>query len=550
MKSVLKKLLIVCIFIALFTWAALVGAKYYIIPGAIKSGAMEKSQEFWTGDLSIGEVSFHFFKPIFISEIVLTDSAGTERVRCEAVLISLGKWHRLKPAITELDIAKLYMRPEIGPASFVLPGLTLPEPDPKEQDEKDFEPPLQAIEIRDCTIEFDHHDETFLFPGNSLSFGQEKGTLNLIFSSSHEEDYLHLTGEIHPQKDGPADSTFRLTIDRMIEPELAELFFTLAGKAMEYDGRGMLNGHAEITGDLRDWRGMTIDGDFQLSGAELAVRGYQVLREFDAHIELEADQVEIDQFKGLLCSGTLDGSARAGLKRLAPDYYNLEYEIKDADLTALGQAFTAFQFLKGGKGTMAFGVEGYAGSTQTLQGEGSAVISDADIRTFPVLSAVLSVMQLNSLDPVKISDLAAHFTMEGSVLRFDKASVSNAVSAIDMQENGTFDIQSGQVDCYVVGMPLHKVESGLANIPVINLFTQLKDTLVRLKVKGHYQDPPTKLVRKEPITDLGKGTLEFFQGVAKTGGDLPGQIINSIFSPFQSDEKTEEKKPAQTEQTG
>lgn len=553
MKSIIKKLILTLTVIVIIAWGGLVAAKYYMIPAAIQSGAQDRTGEIWAGELAIGEVAFSYFKPIFISEIVLTDPSGVERVRCEAIRISLGRWHYLKPAITEVDIAKLYLRPEIEPGGIIMPGAIWPakEDENEREENEEFDTPLQSVEVRDCTVEIDHHDETMVLPGNSLSFSQENNKLSLIFSYADGQDYLQLNGTITPRENGAMDSTFRLTTDQMVKRDLVEVFFTLAGVAPEYDGKARINGSAEITGDLKNRQNMLIDGDFQISRGEMYVRGQQVLQQFDATVELEAEQLEIDQFRGVFCSGSLDGSFRMGLKQFKPDYYNLEYQIKDTDLTALGDAFAPFAFLEGGTGTMAFGIEGYAGKEDSVTGEGSAAVTDADIRTFPVLSAVLSVMQLNKLDPVKISDLGAHFEIEGPVLRFDQASVSNPMTAIDMQPGGTFNVKTGQVDCYVVGMPLHKVESTLASIPVLNLFTQLKDTLVRLRVQGHYQDPPAKLVSKQPVSDLGKGTLEFFQGVVKTGGDLPGQVLDTIFSPFQSRQnQADEKKGTETGEKG
>ena len=52
------------------------------------------------------------------------------------------------------------------------------------------------------------------------------------------------------------------------------------------------------------------------------------------------------------------------------------------------------------------------------------------------------------------------------------------------------------------------------------LFINIRDQLTCLHVRGNRSDVSGLKITKEPLRDVTKGTLDFFRGVANTGGDF------------------------------
>ena len=68
----------------------------------------------------------------------------------------------------------------------------------------------------------------------------------------------------------------------------------------------------------------------------------------------------------------------------------------------------------------------------------------------------------------------------------------------------------------------------MRKLPFAELFGKLKDKLTRLKVKGKWSDPASKLVTKEPLADIKEATVGFIRDVVDSGG----QITEKMRKPF------------------
>ncbi len=81
---------------------------------------------------------------------------------------------------------------------------------------------------------------------------------------------------------------------------------------------------------------------------------------------------------------------------------------------------------------------------------------------------------------------------------------------------------------YVRAVPLEKVESIIRQLPILDIFFNLKDKLTRLYIKGKWSDPPTKLITKRPIEDIKEGTVGFLQDVVKNGGQISQAMLEGF----------------------
>jgi hypothetical protein len=69
------------------------------------------------------------------------------------------------------------------------------------------------------------------------------------------------------------------------------------------------------------------------------------------------------------------------------------------------------------------------------------------------------------------------------------------------------------------------------------MLNNIKDKLIRLRVKGKRTDPPATLIKKEPIKDIKDATIGFFQDAI----DNVGQIKKQIKRGYRSLRKPEPK---------
>jgi len=146
---------------------------------------------------------------------------------------------------------------------------------------------------------------------------------------------------------------------------------------------------------------------------------------------------------------------------------------------------------------------------------------------------------LKADDFQKATDAMVLFRKTGSVVTIDKGQVANRFWAIRVEPGGIVDVQNKTVDMHVVVIPLGQIEDIVRKLPFAELFGRLKDKLTRLKVKGKWSDPASKLVTKEPLTDVKEATVGFIRDVVDSGG----QITEKMRRPFKEmrDNKNRQK---------
>jgi hypothetical protein len=152
----------------------------------------------------------------------------------------------------------------------------------------------------------------------------------------------------------------------------------------------------------------------------------------------------------------------------------------------------------------------------------------------PVIPTIFRFIGLSSIEPLKMSDVEAEFQNVGPVVTIDSGHIANLFAAVEIEPGATVDLQTEQIDGYVVAAPLNKITGLIEKLPIIEIFANLKDKLIRLRVKGNWSEPPSKLISKTPIKDIKDSTLGFIQDTAKTGGqfgkgllDLFGGLLNT-----------------------
>ena len=138
----------------------------------------------------------------------------------------------------------------------------------------------------------------------------------------------------------------------------------------------------------------------------------------------------------------------------------------------------------------------------------------------PIVQKIIRTVSRNGSKAHKNTDAIGTFEIAESTVTFQKARLANDWVAIDALPGATLDLETGRVDGYVIVAPIKQISEGLHAIPVVNLFANFTDQLTCLRVQGIRSDVSGIKITKEPLRDVAKGTLDFFKGVAGTGGDF------------------------------
>ena len=167
---------------------------------------------------------------------------------------------------------------------------------------------------------------------------------------------------------------------------------------------------------------------------------------------------------------------------------------------------------------------------KSLSGDGQIILDDADISVIPVIPQLFSFIGAVKLDPSKLSDAECIFSLNGPVIEIRSAHLANNFGAIEAEPGGTINLQTGNVDMYVIAVPLKQLDVLARKIPFVDVFINLKNKLTRLYIHGHWSTPAAKLITKTPVKDIKEGTLGFFEDVARNGGQFGQKMIEGFQS--------------------
>jgi hypothetical protein len=299
--------------------------------------------------------------------------------------------------------------------------------------------------------------------------------------------------------------------------------FTRAGGLVR--GSLLLTGRADLPTLLE------VVGAVDIEHAMLADANGLAIRNAKGTVRLRRQRVEFEGFAADVFDGKLEANLAVNLPggEIGPLRGNLRAE--KLSLPQLTAALGGHQ-LQHGLGTADISFSGGGLTWQGFSARGYIFTDDADlmkVQLFPHLMGSIGV------DAPEIdSDAAVTFTMNGPVVKLAQAQLSNAISALETEPGGTVNVATKELDFYVVGVPIKQIRGVLLDLPVVDLFWRLKDKLTRLHIKGAWDEPPAKLVRKEPLKDLGAGTMGFMRQAARDGGQFGKSIIGSFSKALQA----------------
>ena len=522
-KSLLIRLSLVVSSLLFLFFISVIIAKWWIVPSIIKSRLISGISRIWDGPVIIDNIEFNYFAPHRLLRLSLLDKSGQERLHVPQAKLTIINWLSLSPVLSEIEVERLKLL-VFCDEKFLLP----PEFQTKILGSTSGSGPgLQRLTIKNVSIVgLDKGEAEFALTDLFLQVIREQKYYN-IFLYKHSPTGLcpfSINGVLDP-----CTSQAELKIETKCKISKDDSTFLLQPLRIppDFQAEGNLDANLIVSGSLRKLQNLQAKGSVTFSQATIFRKEPVILDNLNTRANLKGQSCEIDKFDGRFCGGRLTANLQADREEKAYKFTGAVY-IEGLDLAELSNKFaTSRKFTKGnGSGQYEFIYN--AGNQKQLEGSGTIFINDADLQVLPVIPHLFAAIGLKEYDPLRASDAIASFSTIGLNVVIHKAQITNRWAAIKTETGAKINLQSGYIDGYVIAVPFKQIEGLFNRVPVVNLFVQLKDKLTRLRVRGHWSEPPARLITKEPIKDIKEGTVNFIKDVVSTGG----QITEKTYDAF------------------
>jgi len=244
-----------------------------------------------------------------------------------------------------------------------------------------------------------------------------------------------------------------------------------------------------------------------------------------AAFTLQDGELATDSLSSDACRGHLDAVARVSFTNA---HYDVGMVFSNIDLQALFSDLQMESKIAKGLAAGRAKIVGAGFTRKDLSVKTQFAVESAALDTSPLFSAVLRFIGVTPASVQGGTDLACTLQLDWPLITIHSMRLANRIAAFEVQPGGTYDLETNLVDLYVVAGTLHSI-----HLSILIPFANLAKMLTRIHVKGNVSDPFDKLLHKEPVADLAKGTAGFLVDTVKTGGKLGQDVLKTLWSPFQ-----------------
>ncbi len=493
---------------------------FWLIPAKVHRKVEKGLLKFWDGQVRPEDIEINYFGPVSIGKIFFLDRSGRQCCYAEMVKITLTNWPGLHPVVTGIEIGRLNLQILSEDKKLIIPIVHPPEQ--KAGSKKTVDIRNLAINALEISIADAQGKET-LYSNLQFLTAKKGGFYDCLLKriNSVPSESLLAKGRIDSK-------TFETQISLHIKhavpkPEMTSVFTAL--NIPNLSAEGNLKADLTITGSLKQPAELKPQGIISLDEWTVAMDEKIIAGNLTAKANVKDRQFDFENITANVCNGSITGSFYVESKQNQP----IEFSGR---LSAQNMSFVEMTSILGGpgkkatKGTVIFNYNfsGKGKDLQNLIGEGQIFLDDADISVIPIVPYIFNTVGLSQLDPLKMSDAQCSFTNAGPVVTIKTAHITNRFAAIRAEPGGTINLQTKQINIYVKAVLLKQIDAIIKRIPIVNIFDNLKDKLTRLKIQGNWSDPPSKLIKKEPIKDIKEATVGFLKDVINSGGQITQQM--------------------------
>ena len=462
---------------------------------------------------------------ISLDDLAVQDANGLEWLSAKTSRLTFENWPGLRPVLAEIETEGLALQIRLVDGKLRLPvELSSNKSVGSKSDYFDF----KKLVVRNASFGLaDHRGSKIDCDYLSLQPAGQKGFYDILLTCKGPEERgrISLKGVVNP-----ASSEVRLSLemDRTAKKQETAVVFAALGMP-QASAEGKLVADLRIAGRLNEPSELQLNGSAKFDEFVVFVKDKVLANNLFTIAEVKEHLLRFDEFNAVVCNGPVEGSIYIESKqnrliRLSGQF--LGRKMNFVELTSIlgegGKKATK------GSVTLKYNFTAAGGDMKSLSGYGSIFLDDADITVLPIIPYIFNNIGLAKLDPLRMADVECIFSTAGPVVKIQSAHIANPYAAIVAEPGGTIDLQTKQVEMHVNAVPLEKIESIIRQLPILDIFFNLKDKLTRLYIKGNWSDPPTKLITKRPIEDIKEGTVGFLQDVVKNGGQISQAMLKGF----------------------
>ena len=522
----------------LVTLMVLIIAFVRLFPAIIRREVERGLSEFCEGPVEIESVEANYSGQIHLGGIKFYDKAKREWLFVEKVKANLADWPGLSPVVTEIEINGVDLQILTAEGKFILPPVHLSQQSAAPSNKLD----VRKLTITKATIAIvDTQGSKTVYDNLTLSANRKDGIYEFLLNraSAESSEMFLAEGGVNFQNlnlDASLQMKHRFTKSEMITVLIA---LNMPGVSAE----GSVAADLTIAGRLNEPSGLQSNGNVKFDEFVLFVKDKVLANNLVTTAKLDGQRFSFDEFSAVVCNGPVNGSIYIEPKQNQPLKISGQFSAQKMNFVEL----TSILGGPGGKGTkgsvtLSYNFTAEGKSLQGISGDGQIFLDDADITILPIIPYIFSNIGLAKLDPLRMADAECMFSMNGPNVQIKSAHIANPYAAIVAEPGGTINIQTKNVEMYVKAVPLEKIESLIRQLPVLDIFFNLKDKLTRLYISGNWSEPPAKLITKRPIEDIREGTVGFLQDVVKNGGQISQTMLKGFGVLFKAIDKSDKKK--------
>jgi hypothetical protein len=494
--------------------------KLWLGPAYVSEQAKLALAEFWTGPVRVEKVDFHYNGVMHLRDIIFYDQAGAEVMKAGGIELTLGKWPSLTAPARRIEINRLDVRIRLhkGHDKFGIP-IRFGESFNTEQSI------LEHFRIKELNVAVESNEASFALDRMFIEINKSTNNYALYVGSSNESGFQLRGKAILNTKSRDIEMNLKFAQQAPLD-ETKVLLSAIPGAPVKTWGcQGDIEANLGAEGNLSDISTLWPEGTITFNGWTILVNQKTAAKDVNGVLTVNKRRIELKQATGTLCKGQLglslvadiNGSRHTSQGQAAIAYSGsiMAVDVNLAELTGLTETTKR---LARGTGLMRLNFNGEAPYIKDLNGQGVIFVDEADLWRIPVIGELFKSMGVLEESFGEMSDAEVEFRLSGTKLIIERGRLSNGFSAIETEKGGTIDLSKGHLDIHVVAMPVKEIDRIINRAPVIRWFAHFKNKLVRLRLKGQWSEPANKLISKQPLKDIGEGTIGFFMDVLESGG--------------------------------
>lgn len=521
-----KRRWIVSVLILSILFITIIG-HFWLIPAKVNWEIEQAFSKFWDGQVDIEGIEVNYFHPIHLAKVRFFNKAGRECIHTGKVKMIFEKWPSLHPVVTEIEIEKLCLKFFADDGKFTLPFINPFQQSPASKKKVD----IRKLAIKDTEITVsDAEGSKTLYDNLQLLATKKENFYDFLLNrlGSAPPESLLAKGKIDSET---LETELSLQMKHIVKkPEMALIFAALNISNLSADGK--LEADLTVTGCLKEPSRLEPNGIASFDGWTLVKNDKIIANNLTTKVNVSNGRYILENITANVCEGSVTGSLFVEIRQNQPTEFSgqvLAQNISFVELTSTlggpGEKATK------GTVTLDYSFSGKGKDLQNLNGEGQIFLDDADISVIPIIPHLFRTIGLAQLEPLKMSDTECTFTTTGPVVNIKTAHISNRFAAIKAEPGGTINLKTKQINIYVKAVLLKQIDAIIKRVPIVNIIDNLKDKLTRLNIQGNWSDPPSKLIKKEPIKDIKEATVGFLQDVINSGGQIT-QEMHKRFGNF------------------